>query len=527
MNSLLLIGINSKFTHSNLAIRYMRAYADVPIFECSINDDIFAVYRRLCERTEDFFCFSVYIWNVEFIKRLCPMLKAAKPNLKIVFGGPEAGYDKENLFSACPYLFGVITGEGEEAVLALKNCGTDYSSVPNFSFRENEKIISNPLLKTNLSKLKFPYTKEDLSSELKNRILYFETARGCLFHCTYCLSSAEGKTRFFPMDYVKRGLLFFMENRVPLVKFVDRTFNESAERATEIVSFILEHNVETRFHFELAPQLLTKEFVDLCVKKPEFFQFEMGIQTTNRDTMIAIRRPYDLEKTAEKIKAVPKSIHVHLDLIAGLPYETIDTFHQGFNFVYALRPQMLQLGFLKLIKHTSLFADAEKYDIKTTAFPPFETLSTATMSAIDIISLKKTEDAVERFYNSGAFSKTLSEIKLQDPYLFYKSLGEKLCETENKAPLSRAGLYTFLYEQIKDVPNIKQSLVTDFLTHNRKAPVPDVFLDSVEDAKKLHKKLAALPQFKDIRFRLVFAAGRAFAVSDNAVEDVTDLCQRT
>ncbi len=520
MRNLLLIGINSKYTHSNLAIRYMRSYANVPIAEFTINDDIFSVYRKLLNIRSDYLCFSVYIWNVEFITKLCGMLLAARPDIRIIFGGPEAGYDAENMLHKYPWLTAVITGEGEQAVLDLKN-GVAFAQIPNFVYRDGEEVIHTPLQKTDLSRLIFPYTEEEIKGTLQNRIIYFETTRGCLFRCAYCLSSAEGKTRFFPMDYVKKGLLFFMENSVPLVKLVDRTFNEDRARATEIVAFILEHNKCTRFHFEIAPQLLTDEFIALCAQKPETFQFEMGIQTTNPETMRVIHRAYDIDKTAEKIKKIPQSIHQHLDSIAGLPCETLETFAQGFNYVYQLNPHMLQLGFLKLLKHTQMHAIAKDYAIKTTDFPPFEVLSTNTMSAEDIILLKKMEIALDRIYNTGAFRNTLQQICDSNPFAFYKKIGEKLYEKELSAPLSRSDLYVFMYELF---PEAKKSLVVDFLQNNHKAKLPNILEDTNENAKQLHKKLVQSDMFRNKKVRLVFAAECVFAVTE---EMVTELDQNT
>ena len=517
--NLLLIGVNSKYTHSNLAIRYISAYANIPFFECTINDDIFSVYSKLIEKQADVFCFSVYIWNVEFVTKLCKMLYSARPYLKIIFGGPEAGYDKEALFEKHNWLFGVCTGEGEDCFLSLKQ-GESLENIPNLSYRENNKIKVNSLLKTDLNKVKFPYQKSDVEGDLKNRIIYFETSRGCLFNCAYCLSSNEGKTRTFPMEYVKDGLKFFMDNQVPLVKFVDRTFNENNERATEIVSFILENNKVTRFHFEIAPQLLTEEFINLCAKKPEFFQFEMGIQTTNLDTMKAIKRSCDLNKTAEKILSVPKSIHQHLDLIAGLPYETIDSFKEGFNYVYALKPHMLQVGFLKLLKHTNLMNDGKEYGIVTTEFPPYEVLCTNSMKAETIIKLKHLENAVDRIYNSGAFNKTLENIKIDNAFDFYMELGDKLYKKEYSAPLSRTALYEFMYENF---PKMKKSLAVDFLNNNRKAALPECFTDSSENAKQIHKLLSKHEKFNGKKFRLIFASDCIFSVTEDSVTEVTEL----
>ncbi len=523
MRDILLVGINSKYIHSNLAIRYMSTYASVPFLEFSINDDIFSVYKKILNINFEFICFSTYIWNVEYIKKLCGMLYTARPKIKIILGGPEAGYGKEELFGKCSWLYGIVTGEGEEFVKALKY-EKSLNKVPNLTYKKDGKIIENILTKTHLSYLNFPYAKEDLSNNLKNKIIYFETSRGCLFNCSYCLSSAEGKTRFFTMDYVKNSLKTFMDYNVPLVKFVDRTFNENIDRAIEIIKFILENNKQTRFHFEIAPQLLTKEFIDLCAKKPSWFQFEMGIQTTNKKTMKAIKRVYDLNKTAEKIKLIPKEIHCHLDLIAGLPHETMNSFEDGFNYVYNLKPDMLQVGFLKVLKHTKMYIDAKNFGIRTTDFPPYEVLSTDTISYTEMISLKNLENAVDRIYNSGAFKDTLDSLSIENPFRFYMELGEKLFKAEYHEPLSRTNLYEFLLEFI---PEHKKSLTIDFIKNNRKAKLPECFADEPHSQKEFHKILTSMPDFKDIKFRLIYASNSIFAVSENDVKDVTDILQNT
>lgn len=516
---ILLVGVNSKYIHSNLAVRYMSAYADVPYFECTVNDDIFSVYRKIVETAPEYICFSVYIWNVEFITRLCGMLSVARSDLKIIFGGPEAGYDKENFFNKYEWLFGICTGEGEDFILNLKT-EESLDDVVNLSYRKDGKIVVNPYVKTVLSKIKFPYTKSDFEGELKNRIVYFETSRGCLFNCSYCLSSNEGKTRTFPMEYVKSSLKFFMENKVPLVKLVDRTFNEDNERACRIVSYILENNICTRFHFEISPLLLTEEFINLCAKKPDYFQFEMGIQTTNSETMKAIRRSFNPEKVSEVISKIPRSIHQHLDLIAGLPHETFESFRNGFNFVYSLKPHMLQVGFLKLLNHTKMKADAQSYGIKTTEFPPYEVIQTESMSYSDIIKIKKLENAVDRIYNSNAFSETLNDLKINDAFEFYLEMGEELYKKEYGEPLSRASLYEFMYEKF---PEMKKSLTVDFLKNNRKAVLPECFSDYEPNAKHIHKFLSKHPDFSGKKFRIVFASGCVFSVTEHGVTEITDI----
>jgi len=515
----LTIAVNSKYSHSSLALRYFRENSGCDIFECSINDNIFDIYSYLYEQDYEFFCFSTYIWNVEFVLKLAPMIKNTKDNVKIILGGPEAGYNYENLLNNYSFIDGIIFGEGEDALLALSN-GEDIERIPNLAYRKDDRIFLNDVVKKDLSEMKFPYNKVDLQA-LKNKIIYFEASRGCLFNCSYCLSSSEGKTRYFDMEYVKNGLKFFMENSVPLVKFVDRTFNENNERACEILEYIILNNKVTKFHFEISPLLITEKFCNLLEKAKEFVQLEIGIQTTNHSTMKAIRRVFETDKITEKISLIPKGVHTHMDLIAGLPEETIETFEKGFNFVYSLKPDMLQLGFLKLLHNTVLKSEAEKYDIKTTDFSPYEVISTNTMPADDIIMLKKTEKAVDRIYNSGAFVNTLQKLKNDNIFNTFVDIGMHLAEKEKAGPISRTELYEIMYTLYGN--EIKTELVTDFLLNNPKAPLPDLFKDDKKDMKKLHKELAKREKFKDVKFRVEAACGKYFIAYSDKVECVEDL----
>lgn len=519
MSRALLIAVNSQYSHSSLALRYLREYAGSRIFECSVNDSIFDIYARLSKRPESIFCFSVYIWNVEYIKRLAPMLVTARPEITILFAGPEAGYQSQSLLETLWYLSGVIIGEGEEATKAIEQ-GLPYDQIPNFAWRDGSVVRQNPVTHTDLSRVPFPYREEDLN-DLKNKIIYFESSRGCLYQCSYCLSSSEGKTRVFPMEYVYSGLYFFMNHRVKLVKFVDRTFNENQQRACQIAQFIVDHNQCTRFHFEISPQLLTQEFLDIVEQANGMIQFEMGIQTTNRKTMKEIRRIYDPDKTKDLILRIPSNVHTHLDLIAGLPYETLETFQDGFRYVYSMKPQMLQLGFLKLLHHTKLKQDAQQYQIKTTEFPPYEVLSTSTMSAQDIIFLKNMEKALDRIYNSGAFRHTLEALDDQDPFDLFFKLGQALSEQEAQGPISRIGLYEFVYQMFGD--SIKKALTVDFLESNHKAPLPACLIDDCPNLKQLHHRLLQLPQYQEKKVRLVAAAHSFFAVYNHQVEEVTSV----
>lgn len=510
----LVVAANSKYSHSSLALRYFRENSGCDIFECSINDNIFDVYSQLYETDYEVLCFSVYIWNVEFILKLIPMIKNVKPDLKIIFGGPEAGYNAEEILKKHNYIDGVIMGEGEQAISKIVE-GASEHDIPNYVYINDGEIVYNEQVKTNLSTMNFPYKKEDIES-LKNKIIYFETSRGCCFNCSYCLSSSEGKTRYFDMDYVKSGLDFFINNNIQLIKFVDRTFNENDERACEILSYIIEHNKNTKFHFEVSPLLLTENFCNLLEKAKDFVQLEIGIQTTNTDTMKSIRRVFETEKIRKNLSMIPKGVHTHMDLIAGLPHETLRTFKEGFDFVYSLKPDMLQLGFLKLLHNTKLKSEAENYDIKTTTFPPYEVISTKTLSAEEIILLKKTEKAVDRIYNSSAFKYTLEKLENVNAFTLFNKIGLKLDEKEKAGPVSRIELYDLMYELFGD--DVKEELVTDFLMNNPKAPLPQPFSDVGTDMKKFHKMLAKTDKFKDVKFRVEAACGKFFVVYSGKVE---------
>ena len=522
---ILAIAANSKFSHSSLALRYFRENSKCDIFECSINDNIFDVYSHLCELPYEIMCFSVYIWNVEFVLKLLPMLKNARPDVKVILGGPEAGYNYIELLEKYYFIDGIIYGEGENALLAVAE-GKSESEIPNYIYRNNVEIVCNEVKKVDLVKIKFPYTYDDLN-ELKNKIVYFESSRGCLFNCSYCLSSSEGKTRYFDMEYVKKGINFFIDNSVPLVKFVDRTFNENNERACEILNFIAQNNKGTKFHFEVSPILLTKEFKEILEKTNGLVQLEMGIQTTNIDAMKCINRMYDIKKVKENLDLFPPNVHIHLDLIAGLPMETLQTFRDGFNYVYALTPDMLQLGFLKLLHNTRLKKDAQKYGIVTTNFPPYEVLSTDTMSVEDIMLLKKIENAVDKYYNSGVFCKTIKALA-QEPFEIFKNIGLELYRREKNGPLSRTALYELLYDLYGE--KIKVQLANDFVVNNPNLKIPDILLsesDKNENLNYYREKILKYDDYKNIKFRLVSAGGEIFIISGkNKVESYVEFCKR-
>lgn len=509
MRKVCIAAINSKYSHSSLALRYFKVFSGCKIFEASINDDMYKTYCQLISLDIDILGFSTYIWNIEYTVKLASMLKETKPALTIIFGGPESGYNAEETLKKYDFVDAVISGEGEMAVKELCD-GKPFSETPNLIYRQDDKILSNETCAVDLSLIKFPYTKEDLEL-LKNKIIYFETSRGCIYNCSYCLSSSQGKTRYFDMNYVLDGINFFIENKVPLVKFVDRTFNDNNERACTILRHIVDKNISTHFHFEIAPQLITDEFCEILSKANGFIQIEAGIQTLNPDTMKAIKRIYNPNKVKENISKIPKSVHIHTDLIAGLPFETLESFKKGFDYAYSMKPDMLQLGFLKLLHNTKLKSEAHLYNIKTTSFAPYEVLSTDTLTAVEIMSLKKTEKALDKYYNSGIFKRTLKHLD-EKPFEFFSSVGEKLWEIEKTAPLSKNGLYLLLYNLYGE--KIKLSLCLDYIENNPKTHLPDELSDKTANFHDIFKHFCSLEEYANKKIQLFCACGKYIILCD-------------
>ena len=339
-----LVGLNARFAHSSLALRYLKQYNPefaITLREFTINDQLHHIYAELLKEEAQVYGFSCYIWNMELIGKLAEMLKLAFPNATIVFGGPEAAYRAESILKQYPFVDAVMVGEGEETLKELlmavaKQIGV-LPDIPGLAQRGYACKRRKPL---DLATMPQPYTAEDIRAN-KDKILYFETSRGCPFHCSYCLSSAEDRVRPFPMSYVKEGLALFFQEEVPLVKLIDRTFNYDSQRAAEILRFILENSNNTCVHMELEPRILTPELIELLGSAPKGkFQVEMGIQSANPDTLTAVNRNADLAETAEHIRVLQGfgNIHIHLDLIAGLPYEDYQSFGESFDYVYGLNP---------------------------------------------------------------------------------------------------------------------------------------------------------------------------------------------
>ncbi|WP_195988831.1 B12-binding domain-containing radical SAM protein [Clostridium sp. D53t1_180928_C8] len=429
----LLTAINSKFVHSNLAVRYLKAFTEDMDYECkirefSINDRDEKILEEIIKEKADVIAFSTYIWNIEIVKRLSNLIKLVDKNIKIVYGGPEVSYDSLNILKELPGDY-VIQGEGEKTYREFIEYLLGYRSITDIRglyFKENDEVISNgnrPLM--NMEEIVFPY-KED--ENLDNKIVYYEASRGCPFNCKYCLSSTTHGVRFLNVDRVKKELQYFIDKKVRLVKFVDRTFNCNFKFSMAIWEFLINAETNTQFHFEISADILKPQELELLRKAPkDRFQFEVGVQTTNDDVLNRINRFVNFSDIKEKVVELLeiKNIKQHLDLIAGLPGEDITSFKKSFNDVYSIGPEEIQLGFLKLLRGSSMREEAEEYGMKYSPYPPYEILQTKDISYDELLVLKKVESMVDKYYNSQKFNNIIKFLitSFDTPYDFYLELG--------------------------------------------------------------------------------------------------------
>lgn len=439
--NILLTAINAKYIHSNLAVYSLKAsagvYSDrVELAEYTINHQEEEIFRSVYQKKPDLLFLSCYIWNRNEILALAQNLHKVLPGIVIWAGGPEVSYDATEFLEENPEFSGVMMGEGEEIfrrVLAfyIDGKGT-LGQIPGIAYRDDQqegRIRQNlpETLRTGLDHLPFVY--QDLK-QFENRILYYETSRGCPFSCSYCLSSIDKTVRFRSLDLVFRELGFFLEHRAPQVKFVDRTFNCSHVHAMAIWSFIREHdNGITNFHFEIAADLLNAEELALLAgMRPGLVQLEIGVQTVNEQSLEAIHRTAKFEEIAKKVRQVAAAgnIHQHLDLIAGLPYEDFESFKSSFDAVYRLHPQELQLGFLKVLRGSLMHRKAEEYGIIYRSRPPYEVLETRWITCGQLLRLKEVEEMLEVYYNSQQFRCTISalEKEFDRPFALYEALAD-------------------------------------------------------------------------------------------------------
>lgn len=465
---ILLAACNAKYIHSNLAVYDLKAYSSdydehVILREYTINQPKDEILKDIYSSGADVVCFSCYIWNISFVRELIRDLVKILPKTAFWAGGPEVSYDAEKFLTEMPEMTGVMVGEGEKTfhdLLEFYIDGKDsLEEISGIAYRTGDKIIHNGWRELmDLSAIPFVY--EHLE-KFENRIIYYESSRGCPFSCSYCLSSIDKKLRFRDLELVKKELQFFLDHRVPQVKFVDRTFNCKHEHAMTIWKYILEHdNGVTNFHFEISADLLREEEMELMSQmRPGLIQLEIGVQSTNPETIRAIHRHMDLKKLEHCVNRVHsfRNIHQHLDLIAGLPYEDYDIFHQSFNDVYQMKPDQLQLGFLKVLKGSLMQKEAEGYGIVYKEKEPYEVLSTNWLTYGEVLKLKMVESMVEVYYNSGQFWHTLEYLVSfeKDAFTFYEKLGS-FYEKKGYSEISHSKMrrYEILLEYLQEETDV-------------------------------------------------------------------------
>lgn len=478
---ILLAACNAKYIHSNLAVYDLQAYASdyadhIVLKEYTINQQKDDIMRDIYLEHPDVVCVSCYIWNLSFVKELMADLIKILPGADFWAGGPEVSYDAEKFLTENSEFKGVMVGEGEETFKELagyyveKN-PQDLKNMTGICYRDGDQIIHNGWRQImDLSSIPFIY--KDLS-EFKNRIIYYESSRGCPFSCSYCLSSIDKKLRFRDTETVKKELQFFIDNKVPQVKFVDRTFNCKHDHAMAIWKYINEHdNGVTNFHFEISADLLREEELqEMSTMRPGLIQLEIGVQSTNPDTIKAIHRTMDFEKLKGIVDRIHSfgNIHQHLDLIAGLPYEDYDSFRHSFNDVYALKPQQLQLGFLKVLKGSHMMEMCKEYGIVYKTQEPYEVLSTKWLDYDHVLKLKTVENMVEVYYNSGQFQNTLEYLEkfFPDAFSIYERLGSFYMEKGyGDVSHTRMRRYEILLEFLEDMPEISVDQVKDQMVYD-------------------------------------------------------------
>lgn len=496
---ILLTALNSKFVHSNLAVRYLKAFTKDMNYQCkirefSINDREEKILEEIIKERPNVVAFSTYIWNIEMIRRLSNLIKLVDESIEIVYGGPEVSYDSQNILKELNGEY-IIEGEGEKTYrefVEYKLGERDIKSIRGLYYKENGEVYSNgkrPLM--NMNEIVFPYEEDE---NLDNKIVYYEASRGCPFNCKYCLSSTTHGVRFLDVERVKKELKYFIDKEVRLVKFVDRTFNCNHKFTMAIWEFLINQETKTQFHFEISADILKEAELELLRKAPkDRFQFEVGVQTTNDEVLNKINRFVNFSDIKEKVDELLKirNIKQHLDLIAGLPGEDYNSFKKSFNDVYSIAPEEIQLGFLKLLRGSSMREEAQEYGMKYSPYPPYEILKTKDISYEELIKLKKVEEMVDKYYNSQKFNNIIKYFvnKFDTPFDFYYELGDYF---DKKGYFNRnignseyyRVFLDFNMEILKEDNFIlKEILRYDYLNFNKKRGIPD-FLGRGIDKKE-------------------------------------------
>lgn len=471
---IVLVSLNAKYIHSNLALRYLRAalepdYPDVHLVELQSSDDLRKSAARIYALQPSVLGFSCYIWNVQPTLALVRDLKQVMPHIQVVLGGPEVGPRANELLQQVPEVDFVVAGEGEAAFLRLLNSlqTGKKAAIPGIYGRsvDGNRACEPQVKPLPVEQVPIAYHDQEME-ELQSKLVYVETSRGCPFRCAYCLSGSE-QVRFFPLERVFTELGTLVAANVPLVKFVDRTFNANPTRALKIMEWLLQKRQDTRFHFEICADLLDEEFINTLAKvPPNVFQFEIGVQSTDPAVLKAINRKMDFTKVAESVKALRKqdNIHLHLDLIAGLPEQTWESFAKSFDDTIGLLPHMLQLGFLKVLPGTPLQTDTDKYGFRYSSQPPYEVLQSNWLTFEQLNKLHIIEQLVECYYNSGILAYTLPYLwQTESPFAFFNRLaGNWLSQGLHLRAHSQETLFALMQNFIPD-----SSIMTDLLQVDR------------------------------------------------------------
>ena len=481
----LIVSLNSKYIHSSLAPWYLKASCQesqgiVDVSEFTINDKEDQILSDIYRKGAHVYAFCCYIWNIPHVMRLAENIKKLLPKCIVVLGGPEVSFDSESILEKNSFIDFVLVGEGEESFPSLLTAlSNNQSGLPKVFPDGSYQLIKN------LDNIKSPYRETEMLKSIGSRIVYFESSRGCPFSCSYCILSTFDGVRYFSIDGVKKDLDAIMNSDVRQVKFVDRTFNCNKQRAKEIFEFIMSSGSKLNFHFEVAADLFDDTILELLSKAPKgLIQFEIGIQSANGKTLDAVNRATDLEKLFYNVKKILSfgNIHVHLDLIAGLPFEDYKTFQDSFNQVYALKPHQLQLGFLKLLKGSKIRSDEALYNYEYRNFPPYEVLCNDFITFDEISELKGIEDIFDKYYNSGRFGKTVDFVlrkKYESSFDFYRELYIYTKANSNQGALSGKALYTNMLHFLKtkfasnEMELINELLKFDFLKGDNRNTLPE------------------------------------------------------
>ena len=496
-------------------MRYLKAFTkdldfQGDIKEFSINDRVENILEGIIEEKPDVVAFSCYIWNMEFVNRLAELIKLVDPNIEILYGGPEVSYEGKEFLENHEGEY-VIVGEGEKTFreFVLYKLGEGkIEDIKGLNYKRDEKVFENPKRpEMDMNELVFPYTYEE---DINNKIVYYEASRGCPFKCKYCLSSVMHGVRFLDVERVKKELKYFMERGLKLVKFVDRTFNCNREYTVELLKYLSEQDTETRFHFEVAADLLTEEQIEILNNAPKGrFQLEVGVQTTNNEVLHNINRYITYENIKEKVLKVAagKNVMQHLDLIAGLPGEDLESFKKSFNDVHDIRPDEIQLGFLKLLKGSSMREEAKKWGIVYSPYAPYEIIRSKDISYEELLLLKKVEAMVDKYYNSCKFNNVVKFFLniYEKPFDFYYDLAIFFEEKGNfKRSIGNVEYYKilldFYLEKIggEDEGLFKEVLKFDYLCFNKKRWLPDFLVRTItkEDEQNIKDSFDRQMPFK-------------------------------